>query len=356
MSPSSYSTLFSTALLVVSLTGAAAHGTITGVTGANGVQAAGFGIIANTPRNGALPVPFEQDTSVIRDREINSGKTGVCGSTKAGGNNDVTAQLAAASNAGLPTASSSGQLTMTLHQVNQDGAGPYKCDVSTDGGNTFQPATVSTNVPGALGLSLAAATDFPLVMQVAAGTTCAGGPNGDACIARCRNPAIAGPFGSCVAFSMGGAANSTASGAAAAAATDSAAAATAADSTAAANAAAATTATGAAGAAGAQGAAGATGAAAGAKGAAAGAKGAAAGAKGAASGTQGAAAGTNGAAAGAQGATGAQGAAGANGAAGKSGGLLSKILGGGKRDEAPVKKRVIKSRVAGANSGYWLDA
>lgn len=185
------------------------HGTITGVTGANGVQATGFGIIESTPRNGILPVPFEQDTSIIRDREIKSGKTGVCGRTPAGGNNDVQSQLTAASNAGLPTASNTGELTMTLHQVNQDGAGPYSCDVSTDGGNTFQAATVTTNVPGFAGLSFSAAKDFPLVMQVPAGTTCTGGPNGDACIARCRNKALAGPFGSCVAFAMGDAAASS---------------------------------------------------------------------------------------------------------------------------------------------------
>ena len=105
-----------------------------------------FGIIASTPRNGASPKPFEQDTSVIRDREITSGKTGVCGRTAAGGNNDVVQQLAgtstfsgardphlcsifvvalctAASQAGLPTTAADGSISMTLHQVNQDGAG-----------------------------------------------------------------------------------------------------------------------------------------------------------------------------------------------------------------------------------------
>ncbi|KAJ6459500.1 hypothetical protein DFH09DRAFT_1296872 [Mycena vulgaris] len=200
-----------------------AHGTITGVTGANGVQAAGFGIIASTPRNGATPKPFEQDTSVIRDKEIASGKTGACGRTAAGGNNDVAAQLAecflAASQAGLPTAAADGSVTMTLHQVNQDGAGPYTCDVSGDGGNTFQAATVTTNVPGAIaGLSFAAAKDFPLVAQMPAGMACTAGPNGDACIMRCRNPALAGPFGSCVAVASGGAAAGGATAAAPAAA------------------------------------------------------------------------------------------------------------------------------------------
>jgi hypothetical protein len=44
---------------------------------------------------------------------------------------------------------------------------------------------------------------------------CAGGPNGDACIVRCRNTTPAGPFGSCVvvtdAQSYGGASTGGAS-------------------------------------------------------------------------------------------------------------------------------------------------
>ncbi|KAJ6592333.1 hypothetical protein B0H19DRAFT_890137, partial [Mycena capillaripes] len=177
-------------------------GTITGVTGANGVQAAGFGIIASTPRDGTTRKPFQQDTSIIRDKDIASGKAGVCGRTLAGGSNDVAAQLAAASQAGLPTAAADGSVTMTLHQINGDGAGPYTCDVSGDGGNTFQAATVTTQVPGNNGRSKAKATDFPLTAQIPAGMACTAGPNGDACILRCRNPANAGPFGSCVAVSQ----------------------------------------------------------------------------------------------------------------------------------------------------------
>lgn len=192
-----------------------AHGTITAVTGANGVNAAGFGIIATTPRDGSKANPFEQDTSVIKNKEIASGKVGVCGRTKAGGNNDVAAQLAAASAAGLPTASADGTVSMTLHQVNGDGAGPYTCDVSADGGNTFVAATVITQVPGRNGRSQAKAQDFPLEVQMPAAMACEGGPNGDACIVRCRNPV--GPFGSCVAVaSADSASNATASAAPAA--------------------------------------------------------------------------------------------------------------------------------------------
>ncbi|CAK5264597.1 unnamed protein product [Mycena citricolor] len=208
------------ALLHTCTLNVSAHGTITKIQGANGVAGAGFGILASTPRNGATPNPFEQDTSVIRNQEISSGKTGPCGRTKAGGNNDVTAQLAAAASSGMPSAAADGSVTMTLHQVNQDGAGPYSCDVSGDGGNTFQKAQVTTQVPGFLGLSAASAQDFPLVAQMPAGMACTGGPNGDACIMRCRNQALAGPFGSCVAVTgaSSNAAAVPAGGAAAAAA------------------------------------------------------------------------------------------------------------------------------------------
>lgn len=81
---------------------------------------------------------------------------------------------------------------------------------------------VTQQVPGIASISLAKATPFPLVaraslipyrfpvvvpcadagiscVEMPAGMTCTGGPTGDACIVRCRNVAIAGPFGGCVA-------------------------------------------------------------------------------------------------------------------------------------------------------------
>ncbi|KAJ1302139.1 hypothetical protein OPQ81_000968 [Rhizoctonia solani] len=183
----------------------AAHGTITAVKGANGIMGAGMGIDPNTPRDGTRAKPFQQDTSIIRDREIQSGKVGPCGRTTQKGALDMAAEMEAASSAGLPSATANGEIQMTLHQVNQDGAGPYTCDMSGDGGNTFQAAKVTKNVPGAfLGLSTATAEDFPLNVQMPAGMQCTGGPNGDACIVRCRNATPAGPFGSCAAFTTGG--------------------------------------------------------------------------------------------------------------------------------------------------------
>ncbi|KAG9104362.1 hypothetical protein FRC06_003168 [Ceratobasidium sp. 370] len=114
---------------------------------------------------------------------------------------------AAASSAGLPAASADGTVTMTIHQINGDGAGPYACDVSSDAsGQNFVAMKVITNVPGTNSRSRAKATDFPLVAQMPAGTTCTGGPDGDACIVRCRNSARAGPFGGCAAVTNAGAA------------------------------------------------------------------------------------------------------------------------------------------------------
>ncbi|KAH7098990.1 hypothetical protein BKA62DRAFT_328508 [Auriculariales sp. MPI-PUGE-AT-0066] len=180
------------------------HGAITAVKGANGVTGAAFGIDPSTPRDGSRAKPFQQDTSVIRDREIARGTTSACGKTKIGGVNDIATQLAAASSAGLPSTTSAGEVEMTLHQINQDGAGPFTCDVNMDGtGSSFTPMKVTTNVPGFAGLSLATAKDFPLVAQMPAGASCTGGPGGDACIVRCRNSALAGPFGGCVAVTMG---------------------------------------------------------------------------------------------------------------------------------------------------------
>jgi hypothetical protein len=140
---------------------AAAHGAITAVKGANGLMGVGMGIDPSTPRNGVTAKPYQvctptspyysppltvpilqQDTSIIRDFEIMTGKVGPCGRTKQKGAIDIAAEMEgeqsilvyfmpvsndmchpAASSAGLPSATSSGEIQMTLHQVNQDGAG-----------------------------------------------------------------------------------------------------------------------------------------------------------------------------------------------------------------------------------------
>lgn len=129
-----------------------------------------------------------------------------------GGDNDVaagTAQVLAQNGGTLPQVSAGGQITMTVHQVNGDGAGPYTCMMDASGAGTdWTPIQVAQNVPGNNGRSQARATDIPLVANIPAGTACTGTVAGQSnvCMVRCQNPARAGPFGGCVPVQMAGAA------------------------------------------------------------------------------------------------------------------------------------------------------
>lgn len=89
-----------------------------------------------------------------------------------------------------------------MHQINQDGAGPYLCDIAPDGAK-FMAMEVTRNVPGVASLSLATVADIPLVVRVPKNmNACTGGSNGATCIIRCRNTAVAGPFGGCMPVVM----------------------------------------------------------------------------------------------------------------------------------------------------------
>jgi hypothetical protein len=112
--------------------------------------------------------------------------------------------------AGLPTTSDSGEISMTFHQVNQDGAGPLTAQIDPTSAGTdpaaFQDAKVTQNVPGIGigGLSAAQTTDFPVKVQMPAGMTCSGSAGGanNVCVVRLQNAALAGPFGGSAAFTQ----------------------------------------------------------------------------------------------------------------------------------------------------------
>ncbi len=102
---------------------------------------------------------------------------------------------------GLPTCSDNGTISVTYHQVNQDGAGPLTADIDPTSGGTdpaaFQQAQVTQDVPGiALGLSTVATTDFPVKVQMPEGMTCSGtvGDVKNVCVARIRNNTPAGKY------------------------------------------------------------------------------------------------------------------------------------------------------------------
>ena len=72
----------------------------------------------------------------------------------------VKAATGVDASSGLPTTNDAGEIEMTLHQINQDGAGPFTAMVdATSGGQdvaAFKTAEVTQNVPGiAAGISTA---------------------------------------------------------------------------------------------------------------------------------------------------------------------------------------------------------
>jgi len=206
-----------------------AHGVITEVQGANGVTLPGLSVIDGTPRDCASPLcGSEADTSIIRDRELGTGRASALGRTQAGGPVDaakmvalfmdaaggnsssakaarhlhlaarqlfggrggaakgsktpkgttetgVAAAAGVAASDGLPTTDDDGVIRMTFHQVNQDGAGPLTAAVdATSGGqdpSAFKSAQVTQDVPGIGfgGLSGASTVDFPVAVKMPAG-------------------------------------------------------------------------------------------------------------------------------------------------------------------------------------------
>jgi hypothetical protein len=149
------------------------------------------------------------------------GATGIAGLFGGGGDKvsgppeaRVAAAVGAGATSGLPTCAEDGTVTMTLRQINQDGAGPFTADVDGTSGGTdeaaMQKATVVKDVPGlgVQGISLATNTEFEMQVKMPAGMTCdatvAGASN--VCVMRVRNGAAAGPFGGSVAFTQSAAA------------------------------------------------------------------------------------------------------------------------------------------------------
>lgn len=88
-----YSLILAATGLVASVS---AHGVVTKVVGANGVEMPGLSVADGTPRDcSSNGCGSQADTSIIRDNEISSGKTGPLGRTQGNGNVDATTMIAA---------------------------------------------------------------------------------------------------------------------------------------------------------------------------------------------------------------------------------------------------------------------
>ncbi|GAA96865.1 uncharacterized protein L969DRAFT_87905 [Mixia osmundae IAM 14324] len=138
------------------------------------------------------------DTAIYRQREIDEGISGQCGRTLADGPINIAEGIRTATDENTPAFSAQGEMPIKVDVVNEDGAGPFDCDVSEDGGQTFRPCEVVTQVPGKNGKDTFITTEYPLVLKVNA-PNCRGGPQNNICLVRSRNTAPNGPFVACFA-------------------------------------------------------------------------------------------------------------------------------------------------------------
>ncbi|KAM7204540.1 Protein of unknown function (DUF3129) domain containing protein [Rhypophila sp. PSN 637] len=182
---------------------AQAHGVILAAQGdAGSPPSVGFQVSDAIARNCTTISPCQLDATIIRDAEIDANIVNKCGRTQLAGNIDIgeNTENALAENA-VTRVKAGSQITVTIHQVNADGAGPYVCDLdeTSNSGLISKNLTVTNNVPGINGLSQAKAQDFNITLTMPSDLKCTGASTGNICTVRCRNNAVAGPFGGCFA-------------------------------------------------------------------------------------------------------------------------------------------------------------
>lgn len=208
--PSFKSTFSFAAILVSSLV--SAHGVIIEAVGNAGGSGMALGVDTSTPRDGTRRNPFQQDSTRFRGDAADT-----LGETLGGGDNELeagTAAIMAETGDQLPQVTAGGEIEMTLHQVNSDGAGPYTCMINDDGTATsWTEITVTQNLEGnRRGRNRdGEATDFPLVASIPDDQECTGTVAGqdNVCLVRCENPARAGPFGGVVPVQLASAETET---------------------------------------------------------------------------------------------------------------------------------------------------
>ncbi|KAK6337844.1 hypothetical protein TWF696_001323 [Orbilia brochopaga] len=112
----------------------------------------------------------------------------------------------------IPKCKKGGWLRVMVHQVNADGAGPFKCKIDPWGTASkwgpWIPIPAANNVPGDQKLFSVKADgsgqNFPLTIPIPANQKCNGVYAGhrNVCMMRCENFAKNGPFGGCIPFSV----------------------------------------------------------------------------------------------------------------------------------------------------------
>ncbi|KAK6337174.1 hypothetical protein TWF718_009957 [Orbilia javanica] len=107
----------------------------------------------------------------------------------------------------IPQVTAGGWIRMRVHQVNADGAGPYKCKIDPTGlGKHFGPLQdLKENIHGdahSVNIWTVHKPNLWITYQLPADIKCTGsfGKAKNICLVRCENKAPNGPFGSCVAI------------------------------------------------------------------------------------------------------------------------------------------------------------
>jgi hypothetical protein len=174
-----------------------------------GFQTLSFNHFTNKPAANNTARDIHERSTVYKRQLFGGKKAGGAGGaagasvkTPAGtSETGVAAAAGAGASDGLPTTSDNGEITMTLHQINQDGAGPFTAMVDATSGGTdpaaFKTAEVTQNVPGLVaGISTTTTTDFPVTVKMPAGMTCSGtvGDATNVCVVKMQNATPAGKY------------------------------------------------------------------------------------------------------------------------------------------------------------------
>lgn len=186
----------------------AGHGAIIKAVGNAGGEGMALGVDTSTPRDGTRRDPFQQDSTRFKGDAADT-----FGETVGKGDNQLeagTKAIMAETGQQLPQVTQGGEISMTLHQVNADGGGPYTCMINADGtGTQWTDIKVTQTPPGTNSNNRSGAkTDFPMKAAIPADQACTGTVAGQSnvCLVRCQNAARAGPFGGVVPVQMAGAA------------------------------------------------------------------------------------------------------------------------------------------------------
>ncbi|KAK2734380.1 gas1-like protein [Colletotrichum kahawae] len=171
------------------------------VTSALLAVASAQGVILKAQGKGAASLPLQVDTkkadaNIINTKEITDNAVNECGRTILAGNIDIGENTENQLIAKTVTQVTKGStVDVQIAQVDQNGAGPYTCDMDLT--SNANGATGQTKLQVQEGQAQNGIINLKVTMPQ--DMACVGASTGDVCTVRCFNAAAAGPFGGCFA-------------------------------------------------------------------------------------------------------------------------------------------------------------